>query len=71
MSLELYMDWVKEVNFQAATVNKCLSCFEIKDSLMKQYFSDGLTPSIAAEKLYHQSNTRNYCMCIVRNVKKV
>jgi|APSaa5957512622_1039677.scaffolds.fasta_scaffold49771_4 hypothetical protein len=71
MELDTYISWVKEVNIKLASYNKCLSCFEIKDSLMKQYFSDGLTPSIAAEKLYHQSNTRNYCMCIVRNVKKV
>jgi len=70
MKLDAYIPWVKEVNIELSSYSKCLSCFNIKDSLMKQYFNDGLIPSTVAEKLYQQSKARNYCMCTVRGIKK-
>ena len=51
MSLELYMDWVKEVNFQAATVDKCLSCFNLNSNTMRNYYKEGFTPTLAVVKL--------------------
>ncbi len=70
MKLDAYVPWIKEVNIELSSYSKCLSCYEIKDSLMKQYFNDGLSPPSAAEKLYQRSQARNYCMCIVKNIKK-
>lgn len=70
MKFDAYIPWIKEVNIELSTYSKCLSCYEIKDSLMRQYFKDGLTSSEVAKELYQQSKARNYCMCIVTNIKK-
>lgn len=70
MKFDAYIPWIKETNIELSKYRKCLSCFDIKDSLMKQCFNDGFSPSSAAEKLYQESKARNYCICIAKNIKK-
>jgi hypothetical protein len=63
MSLELYMDWVKEVNFQAATVDKCLSCFNLNSNTMRNYYKEGFTPTLAVVKLTLDGREKKVCKC--------
>ena len=63
MSLELYMDWVKEVNFQAATINKCLSCFTLSSDTMRGYYEEGFTPTLAVVKLTLDGRAKKVCAC--------
>jgi hypothetical protein len=70
MSLELYMDWVKEVNFQAATVNKCLSCFNLNSDTMSGYYKEGFTPTLAVVKLTLDGRAKKICKCKEAGLKK-
>jgi hypothetical protein len=63
MSLELYTDWVKEVNFQASKTNKCLSCFNLNSDTMRGYYQDGLIPALAVVKLTLEGRARKTCLC--------
>jgi hypothetical protein len=69
MGLELYLDWIKEVNFQAASVNKCLSCFNLNSSTMRSYYQEGFTPTLAVVKLTLDGRDRNRCVCEIRGLK--
>jgi hypothetical protein len=70
MSLELYRDWVKEVNFQAATVDKCLSCFNLNSNTMSDYYKDGTTPVFAVIKLTLEKREKAKCICKEKNLKR-
>jgi hypothetical protein len=63
MSLELYTDWVKEVNFQAAKVNKCLSCFILNSDTMRGYYEEGLIPALVVVKLTLDGRAKKECVC--------
>jgi len=63
MSLELYIDWVKEVNFQAGAVDKCLSCFNLNSNTMSVCYKEGYTPTLAVVKLTLDGRIRKICKC--------
>jgi hypothetical protein len=63
MSLELYMDWIKEANLQASKVNKCLSCFNLNSNTMSNYYKEGYTPTLAVVKLTLDGRDRKRCVC--------
>mgnify|MGYP003959729755 CR=1 FL=1 len=69
MSLELYMDWVKEVNFQAAKVGKCLSCFNLDSDTMRGYYKEGLIPTLAVVKLTLDGRAKKKCACETAGLK--
>ena len=70
MSLELYMDWVKEVNFQAKSVGKCLSCFNLNSDTMREYYEEGLIPALAVVRLTLEGRARKTCACERAGLKK-
>ena len=70
MSLELYMDWVKEVNFQAKSVGKCLSCFNLNSDTMSGYYKEGFTPTLAVVKLTLDGRAKKICKCKEAGLKK-
>ncbi len=70
MSLDLYMDWVKEVNFQAKSIGKCLSCFNLNSDTMRGYYEEGLTPTLAVVRLTLDGRARKRCVCEIAGIKK-
>jgi len=70
MSLDLYMDWVKEVNFQAKSVGKCLSCFNLNSDTMRTLYEEGLIPSLAVVRLTLDGRNKKICACEKAGLKE-
>jgi hypothetical protein len=63
MEIELYMDWVKEVNIQCKSIDKCLSCFNLNSDTLGGYYAEGYSPTLAVVKLALAGRARKHCVC--------
>jgi hypothetical protein len=63
MGVEDYIEWVRDVNLEAFKVNKCLSCFKLKGSILKEYYQEGLTPFFTVVKLMVGTRQKDKCIC--------
>jgi len=69
MGIEDYRTWVKEVNLEAAKVDKCLSCFTINGDTLKEYYQEGDTPFFTVVRLMLGNHQKDICLCEQRGLK--
>lgn len=64
-----YIEWVQEVNLEAKSLGKCLSCFNLNSDTLSEYFKEGISPKFAVIKLAVDKRERQKCLCEERGLK--
>lgn len=69
MSMEAYINWVKEVNLEASKTGKCLSCYSLNSNTLTRYYREGTSPLFAVIKLSLEKRDKPTCVCEAKGLK--